>query len=445
MQERASSLRHVRSSSLSAGLLVLGFALAAQGEAKKPPATAGQASFAQTGASELLGEVLVQGERGSLLSVDDRPVGVLPLPTSLWLSPGLHKISTSLGTKRQEEQYKVLAARTAELRFNLSSDVVVATLQPAVLLLIVPTGTDGPNGQAALLHSEEIVAIEQAVTQVARAKQLGLQSQAAALVTAPELAACLTEKRCQLSLAEQNQTTMLLILSVTVQDRWRTGRELGLQLAAYDTGVAEQAAVQQRICSTCVPTRAGELTQELADKVLTEAVGRPRGTLVVRSQPEGADVWMNGKVYGQTPLKQPVWAGTYSLVVRKAGFAELSREVIVGPGQKQTVEATLLPETEVRTARKVTLTEGEPLQAGQRPRWRIVAGASAVVVGAVVLGFGISALAVNSRCVAGLGDPTVQCPQVYDTVTPGAALTSVGGAALLTGTMLLAWPPTATK
>ena len=73
MQERASSLRHVRSSSLSAGLLVLGFALAAQGEAKKPPATADQASFAQTGASELLGEVLVQGERGSLLSVDDRP------------------------------------------------------------------------------------------------------------------------------------------------------------------------------------------------------------------------------------------------------------------------------------------------------------------------------------------------------------------------------------
>ena len=163
MQERASSLRHVRSGSLWAGLLVLGCALAAQVEAKKPPATAGQASFAKTGASELsqrvqaaiaradyaeahrilddsyrqapqpeklyllgvlaqaegrqlesvdlfrrflsdsgsesaeaqevaqravaaprplLGEVLVHGERGSLLSVDDRPVGVLPLSTS---------------------------------------------------------------------------------------------------------------------------------------------------------------------------------------------------------------------------------------------------------------------------------------------------------------------------------------------------------------------------
>ena len=57
--------------------------------------------------------------------------------------------------------------------------------------------------------------------------------------------------------------------------------------------------------------------------MLTEAVGRPRGTLVVRSQPEGADVWMNGKVYGQTPLKQPVWAGTYPLVLLLWHFVAL--------------------------------------------------------------------------------------------------------------------------
>ena len=78
--------------------------------------------------------------------------------------------------------------------------------------------------------------------------------------------------------------------------------------------------------------------------------------------------------------------------------------------------------------------------AGQRPRWRIVTGASAVVLGAVTVGFGISALAVNNHCVAGLQDASMQCGQIYDTLPPGAALTSVGGVALLAGSMLLAWP-----
>lgn len=76
-----------------------------------------------------------------------------------------------------------------------------------------------------------------------------------------------------------------------------------------------------------------------------------------------------------------------------------------------------------------------------RPKWRIGVGATAIGLGAIALGFGISALAVNSYCVSSLSDPVSSCPQIYDTVVPGAALSAVGGAALITGTLLLAWPP----
>jgi hypothetical protein len=391
----------------------------------------------------LIGEVIVQGERGWVLSVDERPVGVLPLPTPLLLSPGPHKLVISLGNKRQEELYKVLASRTAELRFNLSSDVVVATLQPAAVLLIVPTSPDGAKEPATTLTTEERGAIEQAVARAAAAKQLGIQDQTAALVAAPQLANCLSESRCQFSLAEENQATLLLLAQVEVGSRWRTGRELKLRLIAFDTAVAEQAAMQERTCESCGAVKAGEVMAELSAQVLSTAVGRPRGTLLVQSVPDGAAVYLNGKLLGQTPLKRPSWAGTFPLVIRKKGFSPTEREVTIAVGQRQTVDVTLLLQTAAtnEAARKVIITEGEPVHATARPRWRIITGATAIGIGAVVLGFGISALAVNSRCVAGLGDPNVQCPRVYDTVTPGAALTAVGGAALVTGTMLLAWPP----
>lgn len=393
------------------------------------------------------GEVLVYGERGSLLTVDDRPVGVLPLPTPLLLSPGPHKLATSLGSRRQEELYNVLASRTAELRFNLSSDVVVATLQPAVLLLIEASGRGGQKGSPDAPSDEELAALEQAIARAAMEKQLGVQGRAAALRTAPQLGSCLSELRCQLALARENQATLLLVLRVEASQHLRLGRELILKLEALDPSVAERAAQAQRTCVGCAPSQAGDETWTLTSQVLSESLSRPRGTLMLRSQPEGAEVVLDGKVLGQTPLQRLAWAGNHSLLLRKEGFVPISREVLLTAGQRQTLDLTLtVPSSE--PLRQIIITEGGPSDrhpSGQRPRWRILTGASSVVAGAVMIGFGISALAVNSRCVSGLGDPNAQCMTVYDTTVPGAALTSAGGATLLTGTMLLLWPPSASS
>ncbi len=393
------------------------------------------------------GEVNVEGDRGALVYVDDHPVGVLPLLTPLWLSTGAHKISVLSGSKRQEEQYKVLAARKADLRFNLSSDVVVATLQPAALLVLFPTASEGQKTLS--LSPDEVSALEQGAQSALSGKPLGLQTQAAALLAAPHLANCLADWNCQKTLGEENQANWLLLLSVEVTQRWRGARDLKLRLAAHDPAIAEPAASAERMCTACTADKAKQIATELFGVVVPEATSRPRGTLIVQSVPDGAEVHLGARLMGHTPLKRTVWAGTYPLVISKRGFSPLQREVTVTAGQRQTVEVTLLLGT-LGDATKVPSSllpeySEEPSNpaktaAGLRPRWRIVTGASAVVLGAVTVGFGISALAVNNHCVAGLQDASMQCGQIYDTLPPGAALTSVGGVALLAGSMLLAWP-----
>ncbi len=89
-------------------------------------------------------------------------------------------------------------------------------------------------GTAGILGDEERQVIERAVTQAANRHNLGLQGQSVALLAAPQLASCLTERRCQLSLAEENQATIVLVLHAEATSMWRGGRDLGLRLTAIE-------------------------------------------------------------------------------------------------------------------------------------------------------------------------------------------------------------------
>lgn len=56
---------------------------------------------------------------------------------------------------------------------------------------------------------------------------------------------------------------------------WPTGRDLVLRLTAIDSSVAEQAAMGERTCAACLPSKVGELMGELVSQVLGDALGRP--------------------------------------------------------------------------------------------------------------------------------------------------------------------------
>jgi|SRR5688572_4049335 len=69
-----------------------------------------------------------------------------------------------------------------------------------------------------------------------------------------------------------------------------------------------------------------------------------RGALALSSNPEGAQVVLNGKLVGQTPVVlNDLPVGSRALVVRREGYSPWSASVRVVAGQRTTVRATLRP------------------------------------------------------------------------------------------------------
>jgi hypothetical protein len=74
------------------------------------------------------------------------------------------------------------------------------------------------------------------------------------------------------------------------------------------------------------------------------AVAGYRGALALSSNPEGAQVVLNGKVVGETPVVlSDLPVGSRALVVRREGYSPWSASVRVVANQRTTVRATLTP------------------------------------------------------------------------------------------------------
>ena len=56
------------------------------------------------------------------------------------------------------------------------------------------------------------------------------------------------------------------------------------------------------------------------------------GTLRVESEPEAADVWLNGVAVGQTPLETEPMAGVYKVELRKDGWQPVAANIKIEPG-----------------------------------------------------------------------------------------------------------------
>jgi hypothetical protein len=82
-----------------------------------------------------------------------------------------------------------------------------------------------------------------------------------------------------------------------------------------------------------------------AEARLKELAGKT-GLLGVNVNETGADIAIDGKAFGQSPLAAPVRlaAGTHSIKVTKAGFTPFEKSLELQGGQTQTAEATLAKE-----------------------------------------------------------------------------------------------------
>ncbi|MER3556291.1 MAG: PEGA domain-containing protein [Meiothermus sp.] len=67
----------------------------------------------------------------------------------------------------------------------------------------------------------------------------------------------------------------------------------------------------------------------------------PTGTLVVNSNVRGAEVLINGRRVGYTPLTITLNAGNYSLLVRRGGYSSFSTSFYLAPGTTSRINANL--------------------------------------------------------------------------------------------------------
>jgi len=68
---------------------------------------------------------------------------------------------------------------------------------------------------------------------------------------------------------------------------------------------------------------------------------QPPSKVSVRSDPAGADIFLDGKFIGSTPGNLQLAAGTYNLSVKLQGYEPWQRELVVIPGSETGVQAKL--------------------------------------------------------------------------------------------------------
>ncbi len=101
--------------------------------------------------------------------------------------------------------------------------------------------------------------------------------------------------------------------------------QLELRLSGYQT------------ISTTVAVRAGQTTPVNVNLVPVVQ----NGVLQINSNPQGAQVILNGRAVGNTPINVTVQPGQYQLELRLGGYQSFTAAVSVGNGQTVPVNATL--------------------------------------------------------------------------------------------------------
>ena len=82
------------------------------------------------------GEVLILGEKGSLVLVDERVVGVLPLSAPLLLPVGKHQVVLELAARRKQQDLDIHTGASWLLRSSVESDDIAMSQAPLLVWLL---------------------------------------------------------------------------------------------------------------------------------------------------------------------------------------------------------------------------------------------------------------------------------------------------------------------
>ncbi len=156
--------------------------------------------------------------------------------------------------------------------------------------------------------------------------------------------------------------------------------------------------------------------------------------LTVRGEPEGAQILVDGSVWGPLPHKNAVEPGLHAVIVRKNGYEESNQSVHVGDhsDSEAVVEVKLKPAstTNLQVASTAMPKEGH---AKRRSVWNYVIGGAAIGIGGVYAAGGAASIARDGQA---CGD------QYACQSSPGAVVRLVGGlVGVAAGVAVCIWAP----
>lgn len=369
----------------------------------------------------------IQGTRGTIIKLDGRPVGVLPLAGPIVAAPGEHRVEILAGDRTLNEKVLLRADRFSELRYNLSTRACIINVLPGALILVEAAGL------AAAEQRRLREALESAV-QKERYSPLG--------ALAEDQRSCQAQDSCLLKEARKLATEYIVTARAESQ-----GKDWKLTLELFDVEVGASAAAKQSSCAGCSGEQVAEKLAALFSPLLKQAVERPRGRAHLVSDPSGAEVTIDGQPAGVTPYEGPLFAGPHKLRYTRKRFHSENAEVLVK--ENQTAESHVIlrdlpdppPPLPCPAAPRCPACPKPGPVAPRLPLWRLLAGIAGISAGVAMVGFGTPAIALDGFCADASPVPGRQCLNQFATQPLGAALTGVGAALTITGTVLLLFPP----
>jgi hypothetical protein len=160
------------------------------------------------------------------------------------------------------------------------------------------------------------------------------------------------------------------------------------------------------------------------------------GFLDVRSTPPGADVEVDGRLVGRTPIRHLAMAGQRAVRIHLEGYAPVEERVQVEPTREHPVEVTLTEAVAIETPTPTPTTYTEPHFAN----WLI--GGALIAGGIVALISPLHTAAVDGECVDAGGLPTDDwCRSVASFGAQSGVLLGVGAAAIVGGVVFMIAQP----
>jgi hypothetical protein len=208
------------------------------------------------------------------------------------------------------------------------------------------------------------------------------------------------------------------LISAAVEEHEKTFA-ITLELINGRTGAV--VGTNRERCEICGAEEVGEKMALAAATLRSrlESLAQGPARFVIRTNPHGARVKLDGRVVGQTPVDTNLSAGQHSVVIEHEGYTPLERTITATSGVDETLDLDL-----------VRVPTSFPFG---------VAGWAAIGAGVALAGGGLYFLSKDGdevSCSKEIRDMDLDkqdCPEVYDTKVLGASLLGLSAVSITLG------------